>query len=178
MKLKAKPAKAHAATSTPPAATPRRPKRTSAEVFETSVSASLYGARLHVRALSDGTPRESGAISISLPWHGVAVLLDFADRLLAAADLTRECTSERPREVINWPEGLERADLWFETFLPRFVGPSDAAQRFKLNFAPEFKPEPSVGLVISAARFRHVAWELRWRFQQHALLATPPSFFE
>jgi hypothetical protein len=172
--------KARSATPTPEAPPPppaeRQSDRTSAELVGASVTASKFGASIHLEALREDRSREPFVATLSLPWRGIAVFLDYADRLLMASDLTRDRLPQRPREKVEWSRDLDQPELFSLHVMPRFIGPYRDGSQFKVNFAPEFTPEPNVWLFVSATTFRQLAWELRWRFQQHALVTGRPPF--
>lgn len=174
MNSKSKPAQARAAATTPPAE--RESDRTSAELVGASVTASTYGASVHLETLRTDRPSEPFVATLSLPWRGVAVFLDYADRLIVASDLTGGRLPQRQRETVEWSRDLDCLESFSLSVTPRFVGPNHDGSQFTLNFAPEFTPEPNVWLFVSATTFRQIAWELRWRFQQHALVTARPPF--
>ena len=165
---------AHTAATTPPAEKESDP--TSAALVGVSVTACKYGASVHLEALHKDRPGEPFVATLRLPWRGVAVFLDYADRLLVASDLTQDRLPQRPRETVHWSRDLDCLESFSLSVTPRFVGPNHDGSQFTLNFAPEFTPEPNVWLFVSATTFRQIAWELRWRFQQHALVTARPPF--
>lgn len=174
--MKSQSKSAQAQPSPPPPPAERGSDRTSAELVEASITASKYGAEIHLEVVREDRPREPFVVTLSLRWRCVAVFLDYADRLLVASDLTRDWRPQRPRETVAWSRELDLLELFSLSVTPRYVGPTHDGPQFKVNLAPEFTAEPNVWLFVSASTFRQLAWELRWRFQQHALVKDRPLF--
>jgi hypothetical protein len=148
--------------------------RTTAEFLDLSVTSSKTGAELHLQLLLHG---KSTGLTLALAWRHVAVLLDRAERLLAASDLARTELPARQPQSVSWPPELddytERSSL---SVAPRLINPTHGDGGFTLTFAPEFTAEPVVRLWLGEATLRSLHYQLRSHFREHAMLLPRPFF--